>query len=127
MGPSRDVLQKRAMQILQIRHFRSGKCVRSRWVMRQPMQTTQPMWGKLGAGADCSVEFAVGVYEALHQAGQNSACLMQGIMRLKHCGLKKGYRAWSRELTPDINPYEAGLGFTVAMDKSGEVLSVSMR
>jgi 4-methylaminobutanoate oxidase (formaldehyde-forming) len=27
--------------------------------------------------------------------------------------LEKGYRAWGRELSPDINPIEAGLGFAV--------------
>ncbi|MBC8118053.1 MAG: aminomethyl transferase family protein, partial [Burkholderiaceae bacterium] len=29
----------------------------------------------------------------------------------------KGYRAWGRELTPDINPYEAGLSFAVKLDR----------
>jgi len=33
--------------------------------------------------------------------------------------LEKGYRAWGRELTPDVNPWEAGLGFAVRMDKPG--------
>lgn len=33
--------------------------------------------------------------------------------------LEKGYRAWSRELTPDITPYEAGLAFAVSLDKHG--------
>ena len=33
--------------------------------------------------------------------------------------LEKGYRAWGRELSPDINPYEAGLGFAVKLDKPG--------
>ena len=33
--------------------------------------------------------------------------------------LEKGYRAWGRELSPDITPYEAGLGFAVKLDKPG--------
>ena len=30
---------------------------------------------------------------------------------------EKGYRAWGRELTPDYNPYEAGLAFAVNLGK----------
>lgn len=31
--------------------------------------------------------------------------------------LEKGYRYWSGEITPDYTPFEAGLGFTVRLDK----------
>ena len=31
--------------------------------------------------------------------------------------LEKGYRVWSSDITPDETPYEAGLGFAVALDK----------
>ena len=34
-----------------------------------------------------------------------------------YVGLTEAYRAWGRELTPDYNPYEAGLGFAVKLDK----------
>ena len=30
-----------------------------------------------------------------------------------------GYRVWSTDLTPETNPYEAGLGFCVKLDKPG--------
>jgi 4-methylaminobutanoate oxidase (formaldehyde-forming) len=36
--------------------------------------------------------------------------------------LEKGYRVWSSDITPDENPYEAGLGFAVALDKPGGFL-----
>ena len=42
-----------------------------------------------------------------------------GYYALEALRIEKGYRAWSRELTPDINPIEAGLGFAVALDKPG--------
>jgi 4-methylaminobutanoate oxidase (formaldehyde-forming) len=32
--------------------------------------------------------------------------------------LEKGYRVWSSDVTPDENPYEAGLGFAVALHKA---------
>ena len=32
--------------------------------------------------------------------------------------LEKGYRVWSTDITPEDNPYEAGLGFTVRLGKT---------
>ena len=31
--------------------------------------------------------------------------------------MEKGYVYWSADVTPDYNPYEAGLGFAVALNK----------
>ena len=36
--------------------------------------------------------------------------------------LEKGYRVWSSDITPDETPYEAGLGFAVALDKAGDFI-----
>lgn len=33
--------------------------------------------------------------------------------------LEKGYRVWGSDVTPDDNPYEAGLDFCVRIDKEG--------
>lgn len=35
--------------------------------------------------------------------------------------LEKGYRAWGVDMTDEHNPYEAGVGFAVRMDKDGFV------
>ncbi|HVH50002.1 MAG TPA: FAD-dependent oxidoreductase, partial [Sphingomicrobium sp.] len=75
--------------------------------------------GELGWELIVPTEFAVGVYEALHEAGRDFGLLDCGYYALEALRLEKGYRAWSRELTPDINPYEAGLAFAVALDKPG--------
>ena len=40
-----------------------------------------------------------------------------GYYAVESLRLEKGYRAWGRELTPDYNPYEAGLSFAVKLDK----------
>ncbi|MCT7665015.1 GcvT family protein [Shinella kummerowiae] len=73
--------------------------------------------GELGWELIVPTEFAVGVYEALHEAGRDFGLLDCGYYALEALRLEKGYRAWSRELTPDITPYEAGLAFAVALDK----------
>ncbi|MHA6645526.1 GcvT family protein [Mesorhizobium sp. A623] len=75
--------------------------------------------GELGWELIVPTEFAVGVYEALHEAGAEFGLVDAGYYALDALRVEKGYRAWSRELTPDITPFEAGLGFAVALDKPG--------
>ncbi|MGB3541097.1 MAG: FAD-dependent oxidoreductase [Mesorhizobium sp.] len=75
--------------------------------------------GELGWELIVPSEFAVGVYEALHEAGAEFGLIDAGYYALEALRLEKGYRAWSRELTPDVTPFEAGLGFAVALDKPG--------
>jgi glycine cleavage system aminomethyltransferase T/glycine/D-amino acid oxidase-like deaminating enzyme len=75
--------------------------------------------GELGWELYTPVEFAVGVYEMLIEAGHDLGLVNAGYYAIDSLRLEKGYRAWGRELTPDITPYEAGLGFAVALDKPG--------
>jgi 4-methylaminobutanoate oxidase (formaldehyde-forming) len=75
--------------------------------------------GELGWELYVPVEFAVGVYEALMAAGKDLGIANAGYYAIDSLRLEKGYRAWGRELSPDINPYEAGLGFAVKLDKPG--------
>ena len=75
--------------------------------------------GELGWELYTPVEFAVGVYETLLAAGEELGVANAGYYAIESLRLEKGYRAWGRELTPDITPYEAGLGFAVALDKPG--------
>ncbi|WP_332690615.1 GcvT family protein [Bosea sp. (in: a-proteobacteria)] len=62
-------------------------------------------------------EFTVAVYDALHAAGADLGLLDVGYYAVDSLRIEKGFRAWGRELTPDVNPYEAGLGFAVKLDK----------
>ncbi|QKC86579.1 FAD-dependent oxidoreductase [Mesorhizobium sp. NZP2077] len=73
--------------------------------------------GELGWELIVPTEFAVGVYEALHDAGREFGLTDAGYYALDALRIEKGFRAWGRELTPDIDPWQAGLGFAVAMDK----------
>src|SRR5438093_6615073 len=36
--------------------------------------------------------------------------------------LEKGYRVWSSDITPQDNPFEAGLGFAVRLQKAGDFI-----
>src|SRR5437763_11260914 len=51
------------------------------------------------------------------EAGADWGARNAGYYAVESLRLEKGYRAWGRELTPDYNPYEAGLSFAVKLDK----------
>jgi 4-methylaminobutanoate oxidase (formaldehyde-forming) len=74
--------------------------------------------GELGWELIVPTEFAAGIYEALFEKGVDLGVADAGYYALESMRLEKGFRAWSRELTPDITPAEAGLMFAVAADKS---------
>jgi 4-methylaminobutanoate oxidase (formaldehyde-forming) len=73
--------------------------------------------GELGWELHVPGEYALHLYEALWEAGQDLGVANAGYRALDSLRLEKGYRYWSSELSPDTNPYEAGLGFAVALDK----------
>ncbi len=74
--------------------------------------------GELGWELYVPVEFAVGVYETLRRAGAAFGLADAGYYALDSLRIEKGYRAWGRELTPDVNPFEAGLAFACKLDKN---------
>lgn len=67
--------------------------------------------GELGWELYVPAEFAVGVHEALVEAGGEFGLALGGYAAIESLRLEKGYRAFGRELTPDHNPVEAGLLF----------------
>lgn len=73
--------------------------------------------GELGWELIVPVEFTVGVYEDLMRAGEQHGIRDAGYYALEGLRIEKGFRAWSRELTPDITPLQAGLGFAVDFEK----------
>lgn len=75
--------------------------------------------GELGFELYVPAEFAAGVYDALFEAGADLGLRDAGYYALEGLRLEKGYRAWGRELDPDVTPFEAGLAFAVDFDKPG--------
>lgn len=73
--------------------------------------------GELGWELYVPVEFAVTAFEALHHAGHEFGLRDMGYYAIEGLRIEKGYRAWGRELTPDDNPWQAGLGWAVKLDK----------
>ena len=73
--------------------------------------------GELGWELYVPVEMALTVYEALRDAGRALGLADAGYYAIDSLRLEKGYRAWGRELSPDVNPVEAGLTFAVKFAK----------
>ena len=73
--------------------------------------------GELGWELHIPAEQALHVYETLRQAGSAHGIADVGYRAIESLRLEKGYVYWSSDVTPDTNPFEAGLGFAVALDK----------
>jgi len=73
--------------------------------------------GELGYELYIPQEYAAHVYETLWAAGEKFGIGNAGYRTIESCRLEKGYLYWSGDISPDYNPYEAGLGFAVKLDK----------
>lgn len=73
--------------------------------------------GESGFELYVPTELAASVYDRLMEVGADLGIRDAGYYALEALRIEKGYRAWGRELTPDVTPYEAGLQFAVKLDK----------
>jgi glycine cleavage system aminomethyltransferase T/glycine/D-amino acid oxidase-like deaminating enzyme len=75
--------------------------------------------GELGWELYAPAEYGVALWSALWRAGKEHGLVAGGYRAIESLRLEKGYRVWSTDVTPETNPYEAGLGFCVKLDKPG--------
>lgn len=75
--------------------------------------------GELGWELYAPAEFGRALWRRLWGAGQAHGLVAGGYRAIDALRLEKGYRVWSSDITPEETPYEAGLGFAVALDKPG--------
>ena len=73
--------------------------------------------GELGWELYSHSEFTVALFDALWAAGREHGLVAGGYKAIDSLRLEKGYRVWGADITPEDTPYEAGLGFTVKLDK----------
>ncbi len=73
--------------------------------------------GELGYELHVASEWALTLYESLREAGEPFGIADVGYRAIESLRLEKGYRYWSSDISPEYHPYEAGLGFCVALDK----------
>ena len=77
--------------------------------------------GELGWELYPSVEYAGRLWDTLIEAGAPHGVVPAGYRAIDSLRLEKGYRAWGADITPEENPFEAGLGFAVRLDRPGFV------
>jgi 4-methylaminobutanoate oxidase (formaldehyde-forming) len=75
--------------------------------------------GELGWELYPPVEFGVRLWDTLIEAGAPHGIVPAGYRAIDALRLEKGYLAWSADITPEDDPFEAGLGFAVRMDVPG--------
>ncbi len=73
--------------------------------------------GELGWEIYCPTEYGAALWDTLWEAGQPHGMLAGGYRAIDALRVEKGYRVWSSDITPEDNPYEAGLGFAVKLGK----------
>jgi 4-methylaminobutanoate oxidase (formaldehyde-forming) len=73
--------------------------------------------GELGWELHVPVEYAADLYDRIRESGAPHGIADAGYRAIDSCRMEKGYLYWSSDITPETNPYEAGLGFCVRLDK----------
>jgi len=78
--------------------------------------------GELGWELYAPTEYGRALWTTLWDAGRPHGMVAGGYRAIDALRLEKGYRVWSSDITPDETPFEAGLGFAVALDKEPDFL-----
>ncbi len=73
--------------------------------------------GELGWELYCPAEFGLRLWDVLWEAGAAQGLVGGGYKAVDSMRLEKGYRVWGADIGPEIDPYQAGLGFCVKLDK----------
>ena len=117
-GPrSRDVLTQLTEDDLSTTAFPFGHA-RSIGVAGAPVFAQRVTYvGELGYELYVAPEWAVQVWDTLMRAGAEHGITPGGYRALESLRIEKGYRYLGTDLTAADTPYEAGLGFCVALDK----------
>ncbi|HVZ13573.1 MAG TPA: FAD-dependent oxidoreductase [Bauldia sp.] len=74
--------------------------------------------GELGWELHTPIADTGTVFDALMQAGAAHGIAPAGYRAIESLRLEKGYRAWGQDITPNDDPFQAGLGWAVKL-KSG--------
>jgi glycine cleavage system aminomethyltransferase T/glycine/D-amino acid oxidase-like deaminating enzyme len=73
--------------------------------------------GELGWELYTSADLGLRLWDTLWRAGEPYGVVAAGRSAFNSLRLEKGYRAWGADMTAEHDPYQAGVGFAVRMDK----------
>ncbi|TDL38747.1 GcvT family protein [Arthrobacter nitrophenolicus] len=77
--------------------------------------------GELGWELYTTAEYGLKLWDLLFEAGREHGIIAAGRGAFNSMRLEKGYRLWGTDMTTEHHPYQSGLGFSVAKDKTGFV------
>ncbi len=78
--------------------------------------------GELGWELYAPTEYGRALWTTLWEAGRPHGMVAAGYRAIDALRLEKGYRVWSSDITPDETPFDAGLGFAVALGKDADFI-----
>ncbi|MDP9272768.1 MAG: FAD-dependent oxidoreductase [Chloroflexota bacterium] len=78
--------------------------------------------GELGWEFYCPTECGLLLWDTLWEVGRPLGMVAGGYRAIDSLRLEKGYRVWSTDITPEVTPYEAGLGFAVRLNKGSDFI-----
>ncbi|MFE9684896.1 FAD-dependent oxidoreductase [Streptomyces sp. NPDC006285] len=73
--------------------------------------------GELGWELYTTADLGLRLWDTLWEAGRPYGVIAAGRSAFNSLRLEKGYRAWGVDMTDEHDPYEAGVGFAVRLDK----------
>ncbi|WP_434443728.1 GcvT family protein [Lentzea sp. E54] len=73
--------------------------------------------GELGWELYTTADLGARLWDTLWEAGQEHGVIAAGRSAFTSMRLEKGYRSWGADVTTEHDPFEAGLGFAVRMNK----------
>jgi glycine cleavage system aminomethyltransferase T/glycine/D-amino acid oxidase-like deaminating enzyme len=110
MGPrSRELMQRVSNADFAPKAFRFGTSQLVDVGATQVRASRMTYVGELGWELYVPTESAVAVFETLLAHGEDLGLTLGGYYAIDAMRLEKGYRAWGRDLTPDVTLLEAGL------------------
>ena len=83
--------------------------------------------GELGWELYCPAEFGLRLWDTIWEAGRAHGLVAGGYKAVDSLRLEKGYRVWGADITSETDPYQAGLGFAVKLDKGDFIGSQALR
>jgi len=123
MGPrSRELLSRLTPDDLSNEGFPFGTSREIDLAYARVRATRITYVGELGWELYVPIEFALGVYDALVEAGEPFGLDHAGYHALNSLRIEKGYRHWGHDITSADTPLEAGLSFAVAFDGAGDFI-----
>jgi 4-methylaminobutanoate oxidase (formaldehyde-forming) len=120
MGPrSRELLSRLTLAVLSSRAFPWRRAKELEVGRGYALCLRVSFVGELGYELYPTADFAVDLYDSVVAAGADLGLRHAGYHALDSLRVEKGYRHVGHDIGPVDDPYQAALGYTVALDKPG--------